>query len=64
MKKLYRSRENRVWGGVVGGLGEYFQVDPTILRLAAVLIIIFTGLIPGILVYLIALFIVPERRKD
>lgn len=61
MKKLYRSRENRVLAGVMGGLGEYFEIDPVILRLAYLLIIIFSAVVPGIIVYIIAALIVPEK---
>lgn len=61
MKRLYRSKENRVFGGVIGGLGEYFNADPVLLRLLWVLILIFTGVIPGLITYLIALAIVPEK---
>lgn len=59
-KKLYRSREHRVISGVLGGLGEYFDVDPVILRLLYLLITIATGGVPGIIAYLVAIFIVPE----
>lgn len=60
MKKLYRSQINKVWGGVIGGLGEYFDVDPVLLRLAWLLVVILTGVVPGLIVYLIALVIVPK----
>ncbi|HYE23403.1 MAG TPA: PspC domain-containing protein [Candidatus Paceibacterota bacterium] len=60
MKKLYRSRENRIFAGVLGGLGEYFNIDPVILRLAYLLIIIFSAIIPGVIVYIIAAIIIPE----
>ena len=58
-KKLYRSKTDRVFFGVVGGLGEYFDIDSTLLRLAWVLIVVFTGIFPGVLVYLLAALIVP-----
>lgn len=64
MKKLYKSKENRVIAGVIGGIGEYFDVDPVMLRLAWLLVLIFTAIIPGILVYLIATLIVPERNNN
>lgn len=63
MKRLYRSSENRVLAGVFGGLGEYFDVDPVILRLAFVFVLIFTAIIPGLIAYLAAIFIVPQRRE-
>ena len=62
MKKLYRSDKNRVFAGVIGGLGEYLDVDPVILRLLWVVIVIFTGLFPGLLAYILAIFIVPKER--
>lgn len=61
MKVLYKSRTNRRLSGVLGGLGEYFSVDPTILRLLFVAFFIVTGFIPGILLYIIAAAIVPEE---
>ncbi len=63
MKKLYRSRTNRIFAGIVGGLGEYFNIDPVLLRLIWVLVVIFTGLVPGVLVYLIAIYIIPEAPQ-
>lgn len=61
-KKLYRSEHNKVFAGICGGLGEYFDIDPTVLRLIWVLVVIFTGLVPGVLAYIIAYFVVSPRR--
>lgn len=58
-KRLYKSRTNRVFFGVCGGLGEYFNIDPTIIRLILVLLVCGAG--TGILVYLIAAIIMPEQ---
>ncbi|MCK4355080.1 PspC domain-containing protein [Candidatus Parcubacteria bacterium] len=63
MKKLYRSRENKVFAGVIGGIGEYFDIDPVILRIAWVLLVVFTAFAPGIIVYLVSVFIVPKQPK-
>ena len=53
-KRLYRSRANRIIAGVCGGIGEYFNVDPTIVR-------IITAVFPGFwAAYLVAAIIVPE----
>ncbi|MBS3750215.1 MAG: PspC domain-containing protein [Anaerolineales bacterium] len=58
-KKLYRSREDRMIAGVCGGLGEYFEVDPTLIRLLFVFGTFATG--SGLLwVYLIMIIIIPE----
>lgn len=60
-KKLIRSKEQRVLAGVMGGLGEFFGIDPTLLRLGYVIITVFSGFIPGIIGYALAILIVPEE---
>ncbi len=60
-RRLARSRTNRVWLGVCGGLGDYFGVDPAIIRVLWVIITIFTGLIPGLLAYLICGIVMPQQ---
>ncbi len=59
-KKLYRSTQSRMLGGVCGGIAEYFNVDPTIIRVVYVLLSIFTACFPGLLVYILCLIIVPN----
>jgi len=61
-KRLYRSQTNKVIAGVCGGLGEYFGVDPTILRIIFVVLIFFKG--AGLLIYLIAWLCMAKRRED
>ena len=63
-KRLYKSRENRVIAGVIGGIGEYLGVDPVVLRVLWVAIVVFTVGIPGIIVYLIAAFVIPEKPVE
>lgn len=60
-KKLYRSSTDRMLAGVCGGLGEYIGVDPTLVRLALILMAIFGG--HGFLFYLILWLIVPEQPE-
>ena len=60
-KRLYRSRENKVLAGVCGGIGEYFDVDPVLIRLVYLMATVFTGLAPGVLCYIIAIAIVSEQ---
>ena len=60
-KRLYRSRTNRVFAGICGGLGEYLEIEPVVLRLMWLLITVFTGIFPGLLAYFVAIFIVPEK---
>jgi len=59
-KKLYRSKKERMVGGVAGGIAKYLDTDPTIIRLIWVLITILSvGL--GLIGYLIAWIIIPEK---
>jgi phage shock protein PspC (stress-responsive transcriptional regulator) len=58
---LRRSRHNRMIAGVVGGLAEYFGLDPTLLRVIYVLVSIFSAAFPGILVYILFWILVPEE---
>lgn len=60
-QKLYRSHTDKMIGGVFGGLGEYFDVDSTLLRLGWIAITIFSGVLPGVVVYLIALVVIPKN---
>ncbi len=59
-KRLYRSEKNRVLAGVCGGVGEYFDVDPVLIRLIYLMATLFTALVPGLICYLIAIAIVPD----
>ena len=59
MKHLYRSRKNKIFGGICGGLGNYFSLDPAILRLLFICLCFLTVLFPLIICYLIALLIIP-----
>jgi len=60
-KRLYRSRTNRRLCGVCGGIGEYFNIDPVIIRLLWILVTLAGG--GGIIAYIIACLIVPEEPK-
>ena len=62
MKKLYRSRKNQIFAGVCGGIGEYFDIDPVIIRLLWVLLT-FAGMGFGILLYIVAWIIIPLEPK-
>lgn len=57
-KRLYRSVDERMVAGVCGGIGEYFNVDPTLVRLLFVVFAAAGG--PGIIAYIILAIIVPE----
>lgn len=58
-KRLYKSKTDVMICGVCGGLAEYFEVDPTIVRLIAVVLIFGWG--SGLLAYLFAAIIIPKR---
>ena len=59
-KKLYRSRRDRMICGVCGGVAEYFNIDPTLIRLGLVLLAC-TG--SGLLAYIIAAIIIPDSPR-
>lgn len=63
MKRLYLSATDKKLAGVCGGVAEYLDVDPTIIRLVTVVCAILTGLIPLLIGYAIAWMIVPVRPK-
>jgi phage shock protein PspC (stress-responsive transcriptional regulator) len=60
LKKIYRSRDNRIIAGVCGGLGEYFNIDPVIIRLIWIFAS-FASVGLGILVYAVLVFIFPDE---
>jgi len=57
-KRLYKSQTNKMICGVCGGLAEYLDVDPTLVRLGCVALTVFAGM--SILVYIIAAIIMPQ----
>jgi len=59
MKKLYRSSSNKMVAGVCGGIGEYFQIDPTLVRLGFVALSFLAG--GGLMVYILASIIIPSE---
>ncbi len=58
-KRLYKSKKNRVIGGVCGGVGEYFNVDPVVIRILWLIALFALG--TGFLVYIICLIVIPEE---
>ncbi len=61
-KKLYRTRTPRVFAGVCGGLGEYFDIDPVLIRILFVALAFLGG--GGVLIYIILWIVLPEKRMD
>ena len=60
-KRLYRSNTERILAGVCGGLGEYFGLDPTLVRLAFIVVTLLGG--GGILAYLICWVVIPREPE-
>ena len=61
-RRLYRSKEDRMISGVLGGAANYLGgIDPTLLRLGYVFLTIVTGFLPGIAVYILGMIIIPEK---
>lgn len=61
-KTLHRSDTNKVFAGICGGLGEYADIDPVVIRLVWTVIVMVTGFFPGVLAYIAAIFIVPRKK--
>lgn len=61
-KKIYRLKHNRVIAGVCGGIGEYFQIDPVLIRIAWIAASMAFG--AGVLAYIIAMLIIPEEKDN
>ena len=61
-KKLYRSKKNEKICGVCAGIAEYFNIDPTIVRLIWAIAVLCAG--SGVLLYIACALIIPEKPKD
>jgi phage shock protein C len=61
-KRLFRSQAKKMLGGVCGGLGDYFDIDVTLIRLIFVAITLVTAIIPMMIFYLIAWIIIPMEE--
>ena len=62
MKKLYRS-SNRILAGVCGGIAEYFDVDPTLIRVVFAVLTLFSAAFPGMLLYIILMILIPNYNQ-
>ena len=60
-RRLYKSDTDKMLSGVCGGIGEYFNIDPTLIRLAWVILSVPTALFGGLVAYIIAAIIIPSR---
>ncbi len=62
-KKLERDQEEVVIAGVISGLANYFNQDPVLFRVAAITLLIITGIFPGLLLYIVAWIIMPKSNQ-
>ena len=60
--RLTRSKKEKIIFGVVGGLAEKYDVDPTLLQIVWIVILAFTGFVPGIVVYFVAALVMPNVK--
>lgn len=60
-KRLYRSGRDKQLAGVCGGLGVYLDIDPTLIRLAWVVTTVLTGIVPGVIGYIISAIVMPKE---
>jgi phage shock protein C len=63
-KNLYRATQGAKVLGICQGLAEYFEIDPVLVRVIVLLAIIFTGILPGVLIYFGLGFIIPKKEES
>lgn len=64
MKKRLTKSQNKILAGVLGGIADYFDIDPAWVRIIGAALIIFTGFFPGTLLYIIAAIVMPEPTRQ
>lgn len=64
MRKLYLSKKDKKIFGLCGGIGETYDIDPTLVRLGLVFFCVITAIIPVLITYLAAWIIVPEKPSE
>jgi phage shock protein C len=62
-KRLYRSEKDKKWAGVCGGIAEYFDVDPTLVRAGYAFVTIISGVFPGLIAYFVLAWIMPTKSE-
>jgi phage shock protein C len=62
-RRLYRSRDDKMIAGVMGGLAEYLNIDPSFVRIGYVVLTLLTGVVPGFVLYLLMIIIIPAEPK-
>ncbi len=64
VKRLYRSKVDRIFAGVCGGFAEYFKIDPVIIRVLWLVILFFSGIWTGLLIYLVCLIVMKDNPEQ
>jgi phage shock protein PspC (stress-responsive transcriptional regulator) len=64
MEKKLRRSQNKMLAGVCAGIANYFNLDPTLIRVGYVLVSIFSAGFPGLLLYIILMLVIPMERLD
>ncbi|HEY3123203.1 MAG TPA: PspC domain-containing protein [Thermoanaerobaculia bacterium] len=62
-RRLTRSNRNKMIAGVCGGLAEYLDMDPTVMRVLYVLVSILSAAFPGVIAYIILMFLMPPPEQ-
>ncbi len=62
-KKLYRSNDNKIFFGVLGGIGEYLDIDPALVRVIFIFLSMFVFFWPSVITYIIFIFIIPKKPE-
>ena len=62
-KALRRSRNNRVIAGVIGAFSDFFQINSFRLRLVCFIVWIFSGIVPGLITYLVLMYLIPSESR-
>ena len=62
MKRIYRDPDHKMLAGICAGIGEMINIDPTLIRLGLVFGTVVTGFVPGIIVYAVGWFIIPQKE--
>lgn len=60
-KRLTRSRTDRMVAGICGGFAEYFQLDPSLVRIGIILVCLITAIFPVCVIYGVMWFVIPEK---
>lgn len=60
-KRLTKSNTNKMLSGVLGGIGEYFGIDPTLIRVGYAALTVFSAGFPGLLLYIVLALIIPKQ---